>query len=202
MQRNGNREPGRKGEQSRKREPNAGSRSDRGAVVAAGAWSGAGSGSVSGAGTMRVGYHLRGQLFAAGAWLGRVLSSVSSRLWSSIEPRLRQHRRRSLPRLAVVERLAVGPKQSLLLLEVDGARMLLAQSGESTPAMIVLPIASREAVAPSKARQASEAHRSSEAHQVAESGQAKVGGEKPARRRPVPALPRAQTVPVSTGRIQ
>jgi flagellar biogenesis protein FliO len=42
--------------------------------------------------------------------------------------------RRARPRLAVLERITLAPRQSLALIEVDGRRFLVALSAEGTPA--------------------------------------------------------------------
>ena len=42
-------------------------------------------------------------------------------------------------RLALIERIALGPKQSLVLVEVDGVRLLIATSGEAASAFFSLP---------------------------------------------------------------
>jgi hypothetical protein len=46
--------------------------------------------------------------------------------------------RRAPPRLAVVERIALGPRQSLALVEAEGRRFLVATSPEGTPAFLAL----------------------------------------------------------------
>ena len=47
-------------------------------------------------------------------------------------------RTRKTARLAVAERINIGPRQSLCLIEVDGERLLLASSPEGTPAFYPL----------------------------------------------------------------
>lgn len=42
------------------------------------------------------------------------------------------------PRLAVIERIALGPRQSLALVEAEGRRLLVATSSEGTPAFYPL----------------------------------------------------------------
>ncbi|HEY1160224.1 MAG TPA: flagellar biosynthetic protein FliO [Terracidiphilus sp.] len=42
--------------------------------------------------------------------------------------------RRAPPRLAVLERIALAPRQSLVLVEAEGRRFLVATSPEGTPA--------------------------------------------------------------------
>jgi flagellar biogenesis protein FliO len=46
--------------------------------------------------------------------------------------------RRGPPRLAVVERIALAPRQSLALVEAEGRRFLVATSNEGTPAFYAL----------------------------------------------------------------
>jgi hypothetical protein len=46
--------------------------------------------------------------------------------------------RRPAPRLAVLERIALAPRQSLVLVEADGRRFLVATSPEGTPAFYAL----------------------------------------------------------------
>ena len=51
----------------------------------------------------------------------------------------RMHRvRRSEPRLAVLERIALAPRQSLALIQAEGRRFLVATSPEGTPAFYAL----------------------------------------------------------------
>jgi flagellar biogenesis protein FliO len=52
-------------------------------------------------------------------------------------------RRRAQPRLAVLERIPLAPRQSLVLVEADGRRLLVATSPEGTPAFY--PLDDREA---------------------------------------------------------
>lgn len=42
--------------------------------------------------------------------------------------------RRTAPRLAVLERIALAPRQTLALVEADGRRFLVATSADGTPA--------------------------------------------------------------------
>jgi flagellar biogenesis protein FliO len=51
--------------------------------------------------------------------------------------RLRRGQRRA-PRLAVIERITLGPRQALVLVEAEGRRLLLATSPEGTPAFYSL----------------------------------------------------------------
>jgi flagellar biogenesis protein FliO len=46
--------------------------------------------------------------------------------------------RRKEPRLAVIERIALAPRQSLALVEAEGRRFLVATSPEGTPAFHAL----------------------------------------------------------------
>jgi flagellar biogenesis protein FliO len=46
--------------------------------------------------------------------------------------------RRSPPRLAVLERITLAPRQSLALVEAEGQRFLVATSAEGTPAFYAL----------------------------------------------------------------
>jgi flagellar biogenesis protein FliO len=45
---------------------------------------------------------------------------------------------RAQPRLALVERIALGPRQSLALIEAEGQRLLVATSQEGAPAFYPL----------------------------------------------------------------
>ena len=124
------------------------------------------------------------------AWVRRVVS----RLWPRTE--------RSEARLRVVERLAVGPKQSLLLVEADGARLLIAHSGESTPALLALP--GLTPAAPTFAELATLASLSPTPLHNPASGQPAGGGRKgptPVASR-TPVAPRTPAATVSAGRIQ
>ena len=47
-------------------------------------------------------------------------------------------RGRRMPRLAVLERIALAPRQSLALVEAEGRRFLVATSPEGTPAFYAL----------------------------------------------------------------
>ena len=49
-----------------------------------------------------------------------------------------QARRRAEPRLVVLERVALAPRQSLLLVEAEGRRLLIATSPEGAPAIFPL----------------------------------------------------------------
>jgi flagellar biogenesis protein FliO len=46
--------------------------------------------------------------------------------------------RHTAPRLAVLERIALAPRQSLALIEAEGRRFLIATSPEGTPAFYAL----------------------------------------------------------------
>jgi flagellar biogenesis protein FliO len=61
--------------------------------------------------------------------------------------RLRGAGRRE-PRLAVLERIALAPRQSLALVEAEGRRFLVATSPEGTPAFYALDEAGRRRGAP------------------------------------------------------
>jgi flagellar biogenesis protein FliO len=49
-----------------------------------------------------------------------------------------QRRRRAEPRLALVERITLAPRQSLALIEAEGRRILVATSAEGGPAFYPL----------------------------------------------------------------
>jgi flagellar biogenesis protein FliO len=51
--------------------------------------------------------------------------------------------RRAPPRLAVLERIALAPRQSLALVEADGRRFLVATSPEGAPAFYALDAPAR-----------------------------------------------------------
>jgi len=55
--------------------------------------------------------------------------------------------RRPGPRLELLERIALAPKQSLALVEVEGRRFLVATSAEGSPAFFALDFASRPSAA-------------------------------------------------------
>jgi hypothetical protein len=61
----------------------------------------------------------------AGGWAGWLLAK-----W--------QGRRRAEPRLALVERITLAPRQSLALIEAEGRRILVATSAEGGPAFYPL----------------------------------------------------------------
>ena len=48
--------------------------------------------------------------------------------------RFARPRRRSGPRLELVARIALGPRQSLALIDAEGTRLLVATSAEGSPA--------------------------------------------------------------------
>jgi flagellar biogenesis protein FliO len=54
--------------------------------------------------------------------------------------------RRPPPRLALLERIALAPRQSLALVEAEGRRFLVATSSEGAPAFYALDERSRPAV--------------------------------------------------------
>ncbi len=47
-------------------------------------------------------------------------------------------RRQARPRLALIERIALAPRQSLALVEVEGRRFLVATAAEGAPAFLAL----------------------------------------------------------------
>jgi flagellar biogenesis protein FliO len=49
-----------------------------------------------------------------------------------------RHARGAKPQLAVLERIALGPRQSLVLVEAEGRRLLVATSPEGPPAFYAL----------------------------------------------------------------
>lgn len=61
----------------------------------------------------------------AGGWAGRLLDR-----WHG--------RRRAEPRLALLERITLAPRQSLALIEAEGRRILVATSAEGGPAFYPL----------------------------------------------------------------
>jgi len=61
-----------------------------------------------------------------------------------------QGRRRAPARLAVLERIALAPRQSLALVEAEGRRFLLATSADGTPAFC--PLQDTQAVGDQSAR--------------------------------------------------
>jgi flagellar biogenesis protein FliO len=52
--------------------------------------------------------------------------------------RLRQRRRRVQPRLALIEKISLAPRQSLALVEAEGRRFLVATSAEGSQALYPL----------------------------------------------------------------
>ena len=64
-------------------------------------------------------------------WIFEQMASSLLRPWrrSTVRP----------ARLAVIERIALGPKQSLMLVEADGVRLLVATSSEAASAFFLLP---------------------------------------------------------------
>lgn len=54
-------------------------------------------------------------------------------------------RRRAEPRLALLERIALGPRQSLALIEAEGRRILVATSAEGGPAFYPLSESTKNA---------------------------------------------------------
>ncbi len=78
---------------------------------------------------------------------------VAGRLLERLMARLRA-RELAQPRLALVERIALAPRQSLALVEAEGRRILVAMSAEGGPAFYALDDSERAA-------SRSSAHRSS-----------------------------------------
>ncbi len=85
------------------------------------------------------------RMFRRCAQLGRLgwtggLAMVQKRMRQRI---LRGHRGPDgAPRLRVLDQCSVAPRTRLLLVEVDGQRLLLATAGEQTPTMLFVPQAS------------------------------------------------------------
>lgn len=67
-------------------------------------------------------------------WL---LDRLFSRLFAPLRQRL-QERERNQPRLALLERIALAPRQSLALVEAEGRRFLVASSTEGGPVFYAL----------------------------------------------------------------
>jgi flagellar biogenesis protein FliO len=65
------------------------------------------------------------------------IGGVAGWLLGWLMARLRA-RERAKPRLALVERIALAPRQSLALVEAEGRRILVATSAEGRPAFHVL----------------------------------------------------------------
>lgn len=66
--------------------------------------------------------------------------------------RLRGARGGTRPRLALVERIALAPRQSLALVEAEGRRLLVATSPDGAPAFYALDGARLSAPAPARPR--------------------------------------------------
>jgi flagellar biogenesis protein FliO len=62
--------------------------------------------------------------------------------------------RRSPPKLAVLERITLAPRQSLALVEAEGRRFLVATSAEGTPAFYALEEPARRTAQRTPARSA------------------------------------------------
>lgn len=62
---------------------------------------------------------------------------------------------RSKPKLALLERITLAPRQSLALVEAEGRRFLIATSPEGAPAFYALDERSRNGARSSSASQAS-----------------------------------------------
>lgn len=78
-------------------------------------------------------------------------AGVAGWLWQS----LKQARRgfsKPAPRLALVERITLAPKQTLALVEAEGRRFLVASSAEGAPAFFALDGGRSAKSAPAKAR--------------------------------------------------
>jgi flagellar biogenesis protein FliO len=67
-------------------------------------------------------------------WTGWLISRVADRFRRGL---------RNQPRLALVERIALAPRQSLALVEVEGRRFLVATSSDGSPAFYPLDERSR-----------------------------------------------------------
>jgi hypothetical protein len=65
-----------------------------------------------------------------------------------------QGRRRVEPRLALVERITLAPRQSLALIEAEGRRILVATSAEGGPAFYPLDEIARPRTSPGAQRAA------------------------------------------------
>ena len=72
-------------------------------------------------------------------------AGLAAWLLKRVRERLRG-RQRQLPRLALVERIALAPRQSLALVEAEGRRFLVATSQEGGPAFYALDRAARPAL--------------------------------------------------------
>ncbi len=72
--------------------------------------------------------------FKPGGWTGWLLECVLGRLRAD---------RRAVPRLALVERITLAPRQSLALIEVEGRRILVATSADGASAFYPLDEAAR-----------------------------------------------------------
>jgi hypothetical protein len=72
------------------------------------------------------------------AWMGGVAGWLLGRLKSRLRTDGRER-----PRLALVERVTLAPRQSLALVEAEGRRFLVATSPEGAPAFYALDGAGR-----------------------------------------------------------
>lgn len=81
-----------------------------------------------------------GARLPASGWTGWLIA----RLFDRVVGRMR-HGRRTAPRLALVERITLAPRQSLALVEAEGRRILVATSAEGASAFYPLDEASRPA---------------------------------------------------------
>ena len=68
---------------------------------------------------------------------GQRIGGVAGWLLKRFTERLRG-RQRAQPRLTLVERIALAPRQSLALVEAEGRRILVATSAEGGPAFYAL----------------------------------------------------------------
>ena len=74
-----------------------------------------------------------GQKTGPGHRIGGVAGWLLTRFFKRLSDR-----RRAEPRLALVERIALAPRQSLALVEAEGRRILVATSAEGGPAFYAL----------------------------------------------------------------
>jgi len=74
-------------------------------------------------------------------------SAVGGGLADWLMSRLRHGSRSPRPRLELLERIALAPRQSLALVEAEGRRFLVATSPEGVPAFYALEERGRQATA-------------------------------------------------------
>ena len=72
------------------------------------------------------------------------IGGIAGWLLARLRKRLGGRERRQ-PRLTLVERIALGPRQSLVLVEAEGRRVLVATSAEGGPAFYALDQRARTA---------------------------------------------------------